>query len=239
MTEYGNGGSFSVTMDGPFGGGGSGETEKLTVIQALASNWKGGTSPYYQAIRVDGISVNSKIHIHMDAEQLNLLRDQRITFTVANKNGAATLYAIGDKPASDCVFQVTVGDVMNISGESIEEIQGNTISTQTPQTDYNQNEPGKSDYIKNKPELLNMDLFSLTLYAANWAGNMQTVEASKVLADSDKQAIISVADSGSRETYLDCNIDMESQGDGTLTFSCDDVPDSDVVLNIMILTKGV
>ncbi len=239
MVDYGNGGSFSVTMDGPFGSGGGGEMEKLTVVQVLASNWKGGTSPYSQTVQIDGISVNSRIYIQMDSAQLDKLSDQRITFTVENKGGSVTIYAIGDKPAADCVFQATVSEIMNISGESIESIQGNAISTQTPHPDYNQNDPGKSDFIRNKPELLNMDLFSLTLYAANWAENRQTVEASKVLADENKQAILSVAADSSLDTYVNCDIRMAEQGDGTLTYSCAKVPTADVVVNIMVLTKGV
>lgn len=238
MTEYGSGGSFTVVMDGPFGSGGGGETDKITVINTLAGSWKGGTSPYSQVVNVDGISVNSKVDIHMSADQLKLLGDQRITFTVANKAGVVTVYAIGDKPSVDCKFQAELKSILNVSAEQIDEIYGNSISTTSPRSNYTQEDQSKADFILNKPELVDMDAISLTLYAANWSGNRQTVEASKVIADSDKQAVLSVSAPGSLETYLDCNVRMESQGSGTLTYGCDDVPTKDIVVNILILTQG-
>lgn len=239
MTEYGSGGSFTVTMDGPFSGGsGGGEAEKLTKIRALAESWKGGTSPYTQVVAVDGISVSSKVEIHMSAEDLDKLSNQRITFTVENKGGTVTIFAIGDKPNTDCEFQVTLSNILNVTGEAIDAIRGNTISTNNPQSDYEQDNAAEASFIKNKPVLLDMDVFSMTLYASQWSGNRQTVESSRVLSEDSNQAIISVADPGSLETYLDCNVRMESQRTGAITYACDDVPTSDIGVNIMILTQG-
>lgn len=83
-----------------------------------------------------------------------------------------------------------------------------------------------------------MDLAVCNLRYYKWENNLQTIAVSKVIPDIYKQAILSVADYGSLEAYLDCNIRLESQNDGSVTFSCDDVPDSDVVVKLMILTKG-
>ena len=151
MTEYGSGGSFTVTMDGPYSGGGSTSAEKLTLISAPVANWKGGTSPYSQVVTVAGININSKIDIQLSADQIEQLSDQIITFTAENDAGIVTLYAIGDKPAIDCVFQATLSDVVNISEDNLEAIRGNTVSTNTPRSDFEQKDDTKADFVKNNP----------------------------------------------------------------------------------------
>ena len=239
MTEYGSGGSFTVTMDGPFaGGGGSGESEKLAVIRTTAENWKGGTSPYYQIVSVEGVSISSKIDIYLSAEEIERLSNQRITFTAENHNGVVKVYAIGDKPASACEFQANLSTILNVSGETIEAIRGNSVSTQPPRSDYDQKDENDASFIKNKPELIDLDVFAMNLYSSEWSDNRQTIKISKVLSEESNQAIISVAAPGSLETYLDCNIRMESQSVGEITYVCDDVPSSDVTVNLMILTQG-
>lgn len=150
MVDYGNGGSYEVTMEGPFAGGG-GSSAKMTTIFAEVDDWKGGTSPYFQIVTIDNISVNSKVELQMSAEQIEALSDQRIAFTCSNKGGIATLYAIGDKPSKTCEFQVTLSDVVNIGEGDSGVIQGNMISSLMPRADYNQNDPDNSSFIENKP----------------------------------------------------------------------------------------
>ena len=58
------------------------------------------------------------------------------------------------------------------------------------------------------------------------------------MAGDDKQAIVTVADADSLEVYLDCNIKLTGNGEGNLTFACDDIPASNVEVNVLILTKG-
>lgn len=110
-TEYGEGGTITVTMEGPFGNAGT-SANKITEISAAAADWKGAESPYSQVVAVDGISVNSKVDIQLSVEQMELFRNQDIAFTTENDGGVVTLYAIGDKPTADCVFQATVTEVV-------------------------------------------------------------------------------------------------------------------------------
>ena len=77
-----------------------------------------------------------------------------------------------------------------------------------------------------------------TLLSGGWVNNQQTVAVEGVLAGDDKQAIVTVADPDDLEVYLDCNINLSENGEGTLTFVCDDVPGSNVRVNVLILTKG-
>lgn len=111
MTEYGSGGSFTVSMDGPFAGSGA-STLKMVPITAPAADWKGGTSPYSQVVEVDGISINSMVHIQMSKEMAEQLQGKDISFTTENDEGTVTLFAIGEKPDIDCEFQATLLEVI-------------------------------------------------------------------------------------------------------------------------------
>ena len=117
MTEYGNGGSYSVTMDGPYAGGSIGGTDtKMTVIRVPAANWKGAESPYSQEVEVNGINVNTKIDIELSADQIQhfLSEDKDIAFKAENDGGIVTIYAIGNHPGIDLEFQATLTGVVSI-----------------------------------------------------------------------------------------------------------------------------
>lgn len=240
MVEYGSGGSFEVQMDGPFGGSG-GTSSKLTVIHASVADWKGGTSPYSQVVQVDGISLNSKVDIQISPDMLGQLYNQDIVFTTENRVGEVTLIATGDRPAVDCEFQATVSEIVAIGEADGSVIRGNAIGTNAPRTDLNQDDPAGADFLKGREIILNMiKTEQATLSSGGWgtAPYQQTVNVSGVMVGSDKQAIVSVSDPESLEVYLDCNVRLIDNGEGTLTYACDDAPTSDVKVNILILTKG-
>lgn len=109
--DYGTGGNYSVTMAGPFAGGG-GTSAKLTEITLLADSWKGGESPYYQVVEVEGVSVNSMVDLQPSVEQLEIFHEMDVAFTTENDGGVVTVYAIGDKPANDYTIQATIMEVI-------------------------------------------------------------------------------------------------------------------------------
>lgn len=108
--QYGAGGTITVSMEGPFGGGGT--AVKLTEITLLASAWKGGESPYSQVVAVEGVSVNSMVNLQPSVEQLEIFHDKDLAFTTENDAGVVTVYAIGDKPANDYTIQATIMEVV-------------------------------------------------------------------------------------------------------------------------------
>jgi hypothetical protein len=112
VNEYGSGGSYSVQMEGPFAIGGGSGGARMTELHAPVANWKGGESPYSQIVALENISTNSKVSIQLSADQLELFFDQTIAFTTCNEDGVVTLFAIGDKPKADCVFQTTIEEVV-------------------------------------------------------------------------------------------------------------------------------
>lgn len=109
--DYGNGGSYTARMAGPFGSGG-GSSVKLTQITLPAAAWKGGESPYSQVVTVEGISVNSMVDLQPSVEQLEIFHDKDIAFTTENEGGVVTVYAIGDKPTNDYTIQATIMEVI-------------------------------------------------------------------------------------------------------------------------------
>lgn len=106
--DYGTGGPISVSMAGPFGGGG-GSAAKLRNITLPAANWKGGESPYYQVVEVEGVSVNSKVELQPSAE---IFYNKVMAFTAVNEEGVVTVYAIGDKPTDDYIIQAEITEVI-------------------------------------------------------------------------------------------------------------------------------
>ena len=83
-----------------------------------------------------------------------------------------------------------------------------------------------------------MDATTATLFFDAWSGKTQTVPVAGILADTTKQAVITVAAPNSLEAYLDSNIRLTGNGTGTLIFTCDVVPTASVNVNVLILTKG-
>jgi hypothetical protein len=145
--DYGDGGSFTVTMDGPFASGGSGGALKMVSISAPAANWKGGESPFSQVVNVDGVTVSSKVDVQLTVDQMKTFDGLIIAFQAVNNNGVITLFSYGNKPSTDIVLQATISEVL---GEG--SIQGNIFTTTHPQADYGQTDSTKADFIKNKPD---------------------------------------------------------------------------------------
>lgn len=145
-TEYGSGGSISVTMDGPFAGS-SGGGAKIATISAPAESWKGGESPFSQVVAVDGVTVTSKVDVQLSDDQIQQFTNRIIAFRAVNDTGVITLYAYGSMPDTDMEIQATISEVV---GEGI--IWGNIFPAMNPQADYSQTDPTKADYIKNKPD---------------------------------------------------------------------------------------
>ena len=108
--QYGAAGTFSVSMEGPFGSSG-GAAVKLAEITLLASAWKGAESPYSQVVEVESVSVNSKVDLQPSVAQLEIFHEKDIAFSTENDGGVVTVYAIGDKPMNDYTIQATIMEV--------------------------------------------------------------------------------------------------------------------------------
>jgi hypothetical protein len=71
----------------------------------------------------------------------------------------------------------------------------------------------------------------VTLPAAGWSNNRQTVYVDGVLADSN---VIVSYDPASQAAWEAANISAVDQANGTITFKCDTVPSSAITANILL-----
>lgn len=110
--SYGTTISYFAEFGGPYSGGGG--TAKITSVSLPVAEWKGANSPYSQEVAVTGISATSKIDMQADASQLAALLKTRTILYIENDQGTATAYAIGDKPKTDLIFQVSVTEAVNV-----------------------------------------------------------------------------------------------------------------------------
>ena len=75
---------------------------------------------------------------------------------------------------------------------------------------------------------------SVILPASGWSGNTQTAAVSGVTEDSN--VIVSPA-SDSFSAYNEASVRATGQGNGSITFSCEDMPAGDLNVNVMIINK--
>lgn len=111
VMEYGIAQDLEVILEGPFGGPGSGGA-RLAEVALPVDAWKGGESPYSQVVSLEGVTVNSMVNLQLTAAQLQLFHDKDLAFTTVNEEGVVTVYAIGEKPEEDYVFQATIVEVL-------------------------------------------------------------------------------------------------------------------------------
>ncbi len=126
-----------------------------TTVTLLASAWVGDGDTYSQVVEIPGVTVHTKVDLQPTAEQLAEFHHKVLAFTAENDGGTVTVYAIGDKPSEDHTIQVTKTEVGGTG-----KIRGNTVGTTMPRPDWNQDDPSKADYIRNKPNL-NVPVFDL------------------------------------------------------------------------------
>lgn len=76
---------------------------------------------------------------------------------------------------------------------------------------------------------------TIKLLASGWSGKYQVVTASGVQADESLCDVLTSPVEASREEYNDCVVRCTGQGDGSLTFMCDDVPVNDLTVGVIVL----
>nr|DAP13266.1 MAG TPA: hypothetical protein [Caudoviricetes sp.] len=106
--QYGKTANYTAEFAGPFSSM-VGSTAKRVIISLPASGWKGAESPFSQSVIVEGISTNSKVDLTADSAQMKKLV-QTIIY-IENDDGAATAWAIGQKPAEDFTLTAFITEV--------------------------------------------------------------------------------------------------------------------------------
>lgn len=74
---------------------------------------------------------------------------------------------------------------------------------------------------------------TVTLTAASWSDNTQTVSVTGVTATNN--VVVSPSDRDSTTAWADGEVLCSGQGDGTLTFTCAETPTSDINVSVVII----
>ena len=107
--EFGRSTTITARLEGPFGSNGT--SVKMGTVFLSASGWKGAESPYHQTVELEGVSVNSRVDLLPDLQQLQILREGSVALMAENEDGIVTVWAIGAKTAEDMTLQAAILEV--------------------------------------------------------------------------------------------------------------------------------
>lgn len=152
--------------------------------------------------------------------------------TYKNKNG--DLFRLFPMTKLECIRDIEyvlnhingVGNMHNATAEQIgavpasRNINGKTLSSDIVIT--NEDLGAQPKHIAKK----------VTLAKSGWSSSIQTVYVDGV---TEGNTIIASPDPASSNKYTECACLCKSQAIGELTFSCGETPDSDLVVNLIIL----
>lgn len=125
-------------------------------------------------------------------------------------------------------------------------IKGNTVGCALPGANWNQTDNTKADHIEGKEAVdqkiaskLQMQVVSITLPAAGWSGNSQTVEVPGVTADVTRCHPKPTPEPESHAMYYDCDVHGTAQLEGKMTFNCEEVPTADLRVTVAVFYSEV
>lgn len=82
--------------------------------------------------------------------------------------------------------------------------------------------------------------YSVTIPASGWSDNLQTVAVTGVTADQTATDVIVSPDPAddNRAAYLENDVRIHAQQDGAVQFKCENTPDIDLVVSVMVRKDG-
>lgn len=107
---------------------------------------------YGQTVTLDNITEHSRLDLQPSADMLAEFQKLNLVFVTENKNGVITVHSVGDTPLKSYTMQATIVET-EYEAEA-DKIVGIPVGTPTINPDWNQDDPTKADYIKNKPEVI-------------------------------------------------------------------------------------
>lgn len=187
---------------------------------------------------VNGKEPDPTGNVRVDAADISTSSGMSVETEIANikEKNEKQLESINGKTA-DSTGGVTVnaGDINAASGKTVqqelEEKQPKITSTGllkgTGNGDVSAAEHGV-DYQ------LPIKTATVTLSTSGWSANAQTASVADVTVDS----IVVVAPApASRKAYIEADVYCSAQGNGTLTFSCENVPSAALTVNVQIINR--
>jgi hypothetical protein len=124
------------------------------VTVTLAETWnQDADGKYSQVVEIDNITEHSRLDLQPDADMIAEFKQLGIVFVTENNSGIISVYSVGNMPAKSYAIQATIVET-ECSGKNT--IVGIPVGASAAQSDWNQEDETKADYVKNKPMLGSM-----------------------------------------------------------------------------------
>lgn len=187
---------------------------------------------------VNGKGPDPTGNVRVNAEDITTSGGQSVEAVIADitdELGKKASSVNGQPPDTDGAVTVKAENINTSSGKTVQaELEGKqpqiastgllkgsgngSVTAATPGVDYQ----------------LPVKTATVTLSVSGWSENAQTVSVADVAADS----IVVVAPTpASRKAYIEADVYCSAQGNGTLTFSCEDVPSAALTVNVQIINR--
>lgn len=187
---------------------------------------------------VNGKDPDPTGNVRVNADDITTSSGQSVAAVIAviaDGLGKKASSVNGQLPDTDGAITVKAENIKASSGKTVqtelEEKQPKIISTGLLKGTGN---GGVSAAAHGVDYQLPIKTTTVTLATSGWSANAQTASVADVTADS----IVVVAPAPvSRKAYIEADVYCSAQGNGTLTFSCEDVPSAALTVNVQIINR--
>ena len=87
---------------------------RVSTITLQKDNWSGNSSPYYQTVNINTVTVDTKVELNPTVSQIVSLQNDDIALMAENNAGVVKVYSFGGKPSENMVMQVTLTEVQYV-----------------------------------------------------------------------------------------------------------------------------
>lgn len=187
---------------------------------------------------VNGKDPDPTGNVRVNAEDITTTGGQSIEAVITDitdRLGKKASSVNGQLPDTDGAITVKAENIKASSGKTVqtelEEKQPKILSTGLLKGTGN---GGVSAAAHGVDYQLPIKTATVTLPTSGWSANAQTASVADVAADS----IVVVAPApASRKAYMEADVYCSAQGNGVLTFRCEDVPSAALTVNVQIINR--
>lgn len=141
----------------------------------ITTNWTQiSDDKYSQVIAIDDITEHSRLDLQPNSDMLAEFKQLGLVFVTENKAGTISIHSVGNMPQKAYVMQATI---IEVECDEQELVVGAPVGAPAIQSDWNQTDSAKADFINNKP---NMDIYATKTwveeYVASQLAGLELIE---------------------------------------------------------------
>lgn len=187
---------------------------------------------------VNGKDPDPTGNVRVNAEDITTSGGQSVEAVIADitdELGKKASSVNGQLPDTDGVITVKAENIKASSGKTVQtELEGKQPQIASTGLLKGSGNGSVTAAIPGVDYQLPVKTATVTLSVSGWSENAQTVSVADVAADS----IVVVAPTpASRKAYMEADVYCSAQGNGTLTFNCEDVPSAALTVNVQIINR--